>query len=292
MERHSKVSKRSWKDDQRKLTRYILPAIGSTPVEDVTKRDVISIVDAIALGTPPAPVQADRTKALISSIFNWGRDEDYVEHNPADRIRKRSEDRQRERYLTDDEIRRLWRYLEKEGGQPAERMARSILQIALLTGQRRVQVSGTRLEELELESKRPIWRIPHARAKNKSTHLVPLNPWAMKLFAAAVDRADSHEFVFPSEQHGKPIHPDTVTHEFGRVRQETGIQNAVVHDLRHTVGTRLAALGVPKDIRARVLSHRSEFSDVTSRYDHFDYDTPKREALAKWEKQLEKILKA
>lgn len=169
-------------------------------------------------------------------------------------------------------------------------MARAILQIALLTGQRRVQVSGTRIEELEFNSDRPVWRIPHARAKNKSTHLVPLNPWAMKLFGAAVDGADSHQFVFPSEQHGKPIHPDTVTHEFGRARQSTGIQNAVVHDLRHTVGTRLAALGVPKDIRARVLSHRSEFSDVTSRYDHFDYDKPKREALAKWEQQLSKIL--
>ncbi len=251
---------------------------------------MISIVDAIALGTPPAPVQADRTKALISSIFNWGRDEDYVDHNPADRIRKRSEDRQRDRCLTDDEIRRLWRYLEMDAGQPAEGMARAILQIALLTGQRRVQVSGTRIEELELDSDRPVWRIPHARAKNKCTHIVPLNPWVMKLFAVAVDKASSHRFVFPSEQIGKPIHPDTVTHEFGRARQETGIQDAVVHDLRHTVGTRLAALGVPKDIRARVLSHRSEFSDVTSRYDHFDYDTPKREALVKWEQLLAKIL--
>lgn len=97
--------------------------------------------------------------------------------------------------LTDDEIKRLWRYLEKKVGQPAKQRAREFLQIALLTGHRRVQVSGTRIEELELYSDKPVWRIPHARAKNKSTHLVPLNTWAAKLFAAAIDDAGSHQFV-------------------------------------------------------------------------------------------------
>lgn len=73
---------------------------------EVTKRDIIEIIDYIAIERE-APVQADRTTALISSIYNWGQDEDLVQHNPADRIRKRSSRKRQTRLLTHEELRAL-----------------------------------------------------------------------------------------------------------------------------------------------------------------------------------------
>ena len=107
MERHAKARKRTWRDDLSKLNRYVLPRIGKTKACDVTKRDIIEIIDHIALERE-ALVQADRTKALLSSIFNWGQDEDLVQHNPADRIRKRSTRKRRTRLFTHEELKALW----------------------------------------------------------------------------------------------------------------------------------------------------------------------------------------
>src|SRR3954464_10597422 len=53
------------------------------------------------------------------------------------------------------------------------------------------------------------------------------------------------------------------------------------HDLRRTVGTRLAELRVSKEIRDRVLNHTA--SDVgTKHYNLDDYAEEKREALTRW----------
>jgi integrase len=61
------------------------------------------------------------------------------------------------------------------------------------------------------------------------------------------------------------------------------------HDLRRTLGTRLAELRIPKEIRDRILNHNP--NDVGSRhYDLHDYIEEKREALTRWSLALEAIL--
>jgi integrase len=53
------------------------------------------------------------------------------------------------------------------------------------------------------------------------------------------------------------------------------------HDLRRTVGTRLAELRIPKEIRDRCLNHAA--GDVGSiHYNLHDYADEKREALNRW----------
>lgn len=97
------MKKRTWRDDCSKLNAHIPQRIGALKADAVTKRDVIKIIDHIAIERK-APVQADRTIALLSSIFNWGRDEALVHHNPADRIRKRSSRKRRNRMLTNESL--------------------------------------------------------------------------------------------------------------------------------------------------------------------------------------------
>ena len=54
-----------------KLNCYILPRIGKLKVKDITKLDIIAIIDHIAIERN-APVQADRTKALLVLDFQLG----------------------------------------------------------------------------------------------------------------------------------------------------------------------------------------------------------------------------
>jgi integrase len=63
----------------------------------------------------------------------------------------------------------------------------------------------------------------------------------------------------------------------------------LARDLRRTCETRLAELGVSKDIRAQLLSHG--ISGVQSKhYDRWAYLPEKGEALMRWERYLDGLL--
>ena len=299
LERHAKPRKRTWRDDSAKLNLYVLPRIGKTKACDVTKRDIIEIIDHIALERE-ALVQADRTKALLSSIFNWGQDEDLVQHNPADRIRKRSTRKRRTRLFTHEELKALWEWCDRNG-TPGQIQARRVIKLAILLGQRRNQIAATRKSELiGLGTDRPAWHIPHARNKNKDDlHVVPLPPLAEKLFAEALAAAGNSPFVFPSSTKlGVPLHADTVTDELATARKALGIEasdageEVVLHGIRHLFKTEMKRLDIPAEVRRRIQSHRSKAatSDMDEWYDHADNYEADRSALERWEHRLCEIL--
>ena len=301
IERHAKIKKRSWRDDDQKLKVYILPRIGALKAEEVTKRHVISIIDYLAIERQ-VPVQADKTKALISSIFNWGRDEDLVQHNPTDRIRKRSERKRRTRLFSYEELRALWLWCERPG-LPGEMQARTVIKLAILLGQRRNQIAAARKEEFTgLGSNRAALRIPHARNKNKDDiHIVPLPPLAEKLFTESLAKSGDSPFAFPSSRkRGVCLNAYTVTHELTKARVALGMEpsdsgeDVVFHGLRHMFKTEMNNLGIAPEIRGRIQSHRSKTatSDMDQWYDHADHYNADRAALDAWEKRLQEILSA
>ena len=70
-----------------------------------------------------------------------------------------------------------------------------------------------------------------------------------------------------------------------------GSPNATVHDLRRTVGTNLARLGVSKDMRARLLNHVDGARSVTDAvYNQHEFWAEKRAALMLWENELRRIV--
>jgi site-specific recombinase XerD len=299
MERHSKLRKRTWRDDASKLNAHVLPRIGALRVENIAKRDIIAVINHIEIERR-APVQADRTAALLSSIFNWGRDEDLVEHNPADRIRKRSIRKRRTRLFTHKEVKALWQWC-KQPGSSTQMRARIIILLAILLGQRRNQIAAAkRVELIGLGTDRPAWHIPHARNKNKDDlHVVPLPPLAEKLFVDAISSAGGSAFVFPSSSKlGVSLHAETVTDELAVARGELDIaasesgEEVVLHSLRHMFKTEMKRLGVASEVRRRIQSHRSKAatSDMDEWYDHADNYDVDRAALEAWQHRLEEIL--
>src|SRR5262249_60809757 len=87
-----------------------------------------------------------------------------LDHSPMDGMRKPAEAKPRERTLSDDEIRLLWRVLPK--ALPRSKAIQRIIKLCLLTGQRVGEVSGMNRDELDLE--RRVWTIPGTRTQNKS----------------------------------------------------------------------------------------------------------------------------
>jgi integrase len=127
-------------------------------------------------------------------------------------------------------------------------------------------------------------RDPKGRGAERA-HLLPLSDWAAQLLA---EIEPEHGHIFATG-HGGAI---TVEHLSGIVR--TIAQDAKADyrlgDLRRTAETRLASLGIDREIRAQLLSHGRQSGVQGKHYDQWEYLPQKREALAKWEAHLKEVL--
>ena len=70
LEKHARVRKRSWRQDRRMIENELLPKWRGLRAGEIRRRDVRELVEAIA--ERPAPISANRVRALISKIFNFG----------------------------------------------------------------------------------------------------------------------------------------------------------------------------------------------------------------------------
>ncbi len=68
------------------------------------------------------------------------------------------------------------------------------------------------------------------------------------------------------------------------------IEDGQVHDLRHTVATKMAELGISKEIRSHIFSHQSELGGVSETYNHYDFFADKLRALRLWENHLMQVV--
>ena len=121
IEQHAKAHKTTWKDDQWRLDRYVLPAWKSRPVGEITRADVHALLDQIT--GDGKPIQANRVQALVSKLWNVAIDCGHVSVNPCYRMAKPAPERTRATVLDDDALRALWRALAAHPGRRSRRGA-------------------------------------------------------------------------------------------------------------------------------------------------------------------------
>ena len=301
--RHAVIKLARAETDETTFRCHVQPDFAKRKVRELTRIDLGRFRDAVARKTTPNT--SNRVMVLLSRVFNWAMDEGLLEFNPAARLRKAAQRRPRERVLSHAGIITFWRALNAMETMTGEHMARaekgrmlspatrSILRLLLLTGQRRSEVVEARKSELELVGKEPVWTIPGARTKNGLLHRVPLCPLAAAEFRRALAASPKESpFVFPSpEDSAKPISAEAVTRAMARMIAELKIPTVSPHDLRRTVGTELARLGLPVHVRSLVLNHSPMSRGITDAvYNRYAYDKEKREALRAWENELKRLL--
>jgi integrase len=185
LERHGRRKKRSWREDARILQRDVLPRWRSRPARAITAREVRALLDAIV--DRGAPIQANRTLAVIRRVFSWAAAPDRAlvpqAHNPCRGLERPAPERQRDRVLHAQELRAVWRAL---GAEPLNNAA--LFKLYLLTAQRGGELRTMAWRDVDLDA--GWWTIPAERAKNGRTHRVP--PFAAGRRAAS--RAPCGEF--------------------------------------------------------------------------------------------------
>ena len=230
---------------------------------------------------------ANRTQALISAALGWAVSEGIIEINPALGIKKRVEEVQRDRELTEYEIRRIWHATLTLPDKVGPQIGR-VIRLLLITGQRRSEVCQAERSEITGE----LWTIPKERTKNKIEHEVPLTRVALAALRAATAECAWSPFVFQARLRiPKAMKPTTPSAAFAEMMRDLDIDNVVLHDLRHVAATEMARMGVPLDIRPQVQNQiTGRKQSIGARYDQYDYALEKQRALRLWAIRLNDIV--
>jgi integrase len=274
IERHVRANlrPRSAQGAEHMLRRYVLPALGSRRVQDISRRDIIALLDGIV--DDGKPVTANRTLATLSKLFAWAVERSIIEVSPCVGVKRPAVETSRERVLSDQELAVIW--------QAADRLGYPVgafLRLLILTGQRRSEVAGIRRCEIN----GALWTIPAERSKNGRAHEVPLPATAQALLAEA-PRIVGNDHVFTGR--GKaPFSAFTAAK--AEIYELAPIAGWTFHDLRRTLASGMARLGQPVHVIEAVLNHRSgTISGVAAIYNRHQYLEEKRAALEEWGKHV------
>jgi integrase len=268
---------RSAPEIKRYLKLHVLPSWAARGFTDIKRGDVAKLLDAVEDNA--GPVAADKVLAHLSGLFNWyvARHDDYVSPVVKGMRRSKPSERARERILSDDELRAVWKAAESSGTYGA------LVRLFLLTGQRLDKVASMKWDDV-IDG---VWTIPaEAREKGNGRELV-LPEQALAIINDQPRLADN-DFVFPGRGDGHfsgfskgkkrlaaKLPPETPSWQPNR-------------DSRRTARLLMSRAGVRNDIAERVLGHA--IKGVEKVYDRHDYAAEKAHALKALAGLIEAIL--
>jgi integrase len=271
IERYAKKQTRenSWRMTQRIFDRIVLPAWRGRIIHDIKRRDVIDLVEGVAERTP---ILANRVHAALSKFFNWLASRDVIVASPCAGVARPSKEQPRDRILNDEEIKAVWTACDAIGGQGG-----ACVKMMLITGQRRGEVAGMRRGEIEGD----MWTLPPERTKNGQKHLVPLSRQAMAIIKSMPQIVGDVDYVFPGSGNRRLA---GFSHIKDRIDARTKFKAPwTIHDLRRTVASGMARIGITLPVIERVLNHAGgSFAGIVGVYQRHDYAAERRQALETW----------
>ena len=226
-----------------------------------TGTELARLVFDIAARTP---VTANRTRSVLLKMYTWAVDAALLDVNPMLGTKKpHREGRGKTRTLSDPEIRTLWGALDSTSLGSGTVAA---LKTIILLGQRPGEVSGMAVDELhDLDNPgTALWTIPAHRMKARKAHLVPLPPLAREIITTEIESRARPEFVFVSKYSRRLKLSRNALSELlaGLINKLDDAAGASLkadpptpHDLRRSVATGLAKLGIVREDRLAVLAH-------------------------------------
>jgi integrase len=203
---------------------------------------------------------------------------DILAANPASGVKRPSKEQARERVLAAGEIKAVHDALTAIGGPVAD-----CALMALYSGQRRGECANMARAEIS----DGVWSLPAPKVKNRRPHTVPMSRQMRELIERQPVLGD---LVF-SYGGDKPV--GGFSELKGRVDGIAKLEAPWCwHDLRRTVASGMAGLGVALPTIEKVLNHASgSFRGIVSVYQRHEYANEKRDALARWGDHVERIVK-
>jgi integrase len=234
------------------------------PAAAVSQRNIANLLNDAA--DKSGQISANRLRASLCAFFAWVIREGVrmPEGNVAANTNI-NEETARERVLHNDEIKAIWHAAgDNEYG--------AIVRLLIMTGQPRDEIGGLQWDEIVDDA----IVLPGARTKNGNAHTVPLSDAARDVLTGAQRRGP---FVFGRAGRRKFAGYSAAKE---RLDEKLGKEAAAwrLHDIRRTVATRMADIGIQPHIIEAVLNHVSGHKAGVARiYNRSTYDREKRDVI-------------
>jgi integrase len=276
----SREGKRLRSIDQRRAVfeRLVYPKLGARQIGEIKRTEIVRLLDKIEDESGPA--MADQVLRYLSRLFSWhaGRSDEFRSPVIRGMARTKVKERARNRVLSDDELKVVWRAAEGHQGAFGR-----LVRFILLTATRRNEAARMRREELSGGE----WRIPANRYKGRHDHVVPLSVAARAILAKVpvIGRDKASGFIFTHD--GKT--PIGGFSKFKSAFDEScGVTGWTIHDLRRTARSLMSRAGVDADVAERCLGH--VIPGVRGTYDRHEYREEKRRAFEALAAQIVRIV--
>ncbi len=226
----------------------------TTPLARITRQDVQAVLNRLAA----TPSEGNHAFKYLRTFFLWCVRRGLLDHSPIAAMKMPFKETTRERTLSDEELRQIWKHLKDDTFS-------TIVKLLILTGQRRTEV-----QHLVVEG--DMAKLTGQYAKNGREHIFPLPAAALPLL--------QRDLTFNGWSKSK-----------ARLDKACGVSAWTLHDLRRTYATTHARLGTPIHVIERLLNHVSgSISGVAAIYNRYSYAAEMRAAVDSYEAYLRKLL--
>jgi integrase len=264
--------------DQRRaaLERLVFPKLGTRQIDDIKRSDIARVLDHVE--DAAGPVQADHVLAYLRRIMTWhaSRSDDFRSPIIRGMARTKPKERARDRILTDDELRVIWKTAEGSTGPWG-----AFIRFLLLTATRRNEAA--RMTRAEL-SKGGDWTIPAGRYKTKGDVVLPLSTSAQALLDS-LPQIDKCPYFFTTDGKRAIAGFSKAKRDFDKA---CGVTGWTLHDLRRTARSLMSRAGVTADIAERCLGH--VIGGVRGTYDRHKYHDEMLHAFETLAAQIDRII--
>ena len=260
----------------RDTKRYLLTDFGPLhhmPVHKINRRDIAVVLNDLAVKAPTAAV---RSRAILSALFSWARGEGYLDgDNPVEGTNIPAPTVTRDRVLSAAELAAVWNNCGND-------TYGNIVKLLILTGARREEIGGLRWDELV----DGVWTLPASRSKNHRELVLTL-PLLAQSILQAVPRRDDTDCVFGNGSRG--------FNGWHKAKEALDRRCRIapwrLHDIRRSVATGVADIGIQPHIIEAVLNHVSGHkADVAGVYNRSSYQREVKNALAIWADHVASIV--
>lgn len=277
--REDQAGNRSAREVRRALEKDALPRLLGKSIRNITRDDIEIIVETVR--DRGAVVHANRLLSALKRMFVWCQSKEIVDASPIATMEKPTRERSRERTLTKDELLRVWNAAAKMGYPFGP-----FVQLLILTGQRRSEVSDMEWSELDLSE--GLWTQPASKTKNGRSHIVHLSE-AARTILNQIGR--SGPLVFSTTG-------TTSISGFSKAKKQidklSSVSDWTFHDLRRTFASyTTGTLDESPAVVEKVLNHSSgAVTGIARVYQRAEYQHQRRELMERWASWVERLVAA
>lgn len=256
----------------------IIPLLGKFELNKIHTRDVTRALDSIV--KRGAPVHANKVLSTLKQVFNYAVNRGELLSNPAANLRSRDIggiEKPKERYLSIDEIKTLWLFLDSNLHGLCLQVKNAI-KIIILTGVRTAEIRFSTWGEFDLKGS--LWTIPAEHSKTALIMKVHLSP-QVKVLLKELRAASSSEYVLPGSDSSSFLSEKAISKAINRIQDRVGIPYWTAHDLRRTFATQLGeALHTDPVVIEKCLGHK--MPKIMATYNKNEMFPQRQDALNQW----------